>query len=399
MVRSRDETMNITILTAGSRGDVQPYVALGLGLQARGHTVRLVTFEGFREFVESYQLPFAPIRPPAEALETRADWQAWQQVEDRPLRFVVRLRRITHSLRLALAEMLTESWTACQGSEAIVSSLTGFGGPHIAEKLKVPHVWALLQPVSRTRAFPHFMTPARVSLGPWLNQLTYQCADQVFWRLFRWPVNRLRERVLDLPPLRRPGPHSILGQTRSPVVYGFSPTVVPPPPDWAGHAEVAGYWHLGRPPGWRPPDDLVDFLQGGPTPIYVGLGAMRVRDHAGAFDQLLEAVARRQKRAVVLLDEDDPCRAVLPAWAFGVASVPYDWLFPQVAAMALLHCANPGRSEAATSARIRPPRPAHRTRPPPADSPAPRQPARSARAERSARTRARRSRSWRCGPA
>jgi sterol 3beta-glucosyltransferase len=52
--------MQITILTYGSRGDVQPYVALGLGLQRAGHRVRLAAPEGFEGFVTGYGLDFAP---------------------------------------------------------------------------------------------------------------------------------------------------------------------------------------------------------------------------------------------------------------------------------------------------------------------------------------------------
>ncbi len=50
--------MRLTIPTTGSRGDVQPYVALGLGLQAAGHRVRLATHADFESFVRGYGLDF-----------------------------------------------------------------------------------------------------------------------------------------------------------------------------------------------------------------------------------------------------------------------------------------------------------------------------------------------------
>ncbi len=53
--------MQITILTVGSRGDVQPFIALGLGLQQAGHTVQLATHSPFQAMVHSYGLEFAPI--------------------------------------------------------------------------------------------------------------------------------------------------------------------------------------------------------------------------------------------------------------------------------------------------------------------------------------------------
>ena len=54
--------MKITILTAGSRGDTQPYVALGLALQKAGHSVRIATFGNFKTLVECSGLEFFPVR-------------------------------------------------------------------------------------------------------------------------------------------------------------------------------------------------------------------------------------------------------------------------------------------------------------------------------------------------
>ncbi|PKO05724.1 MAG: hypothetical protein CVU41_10725 [Chloroflexi bacterium HGW-Chloroflexi-3] len=54
--------MNIVIPTIGIRGDVQPYIALSLGLQKSGHAVTLVSHPCMRTLVESYSVKFAPIR-------------------------------------------------------------------------------------------------------------------------------------------------------------------------------------------------------------------------------------------------------------------------------------------------------------------------------------------------
>src|SRR5690606_32740434 len=69
-----DTAMQITILTYGSRGDVQPYVALGLGLQRAGYRVRLAAPEGFAAFVTGYGLGFAPLAgDPAELSQIFVD--------------------------------------------------------------------------------------------------------------------------------------------------------------------------------------------------------------------------------------------------------------------------------------------------------------------------------------
>ena len=46
---------------AGSRGDVQPYIALGLGLRAAGHDVRLATHAIFADWIAGYGLEFSPV--------------------------------------------------------------------------------------------------------------------------------------------------------------------------------------------------------------------------------------------------------------------------------------------------------------------------------------------------
>jgi UDP:flavonoid glycosyltransferase YjiC (YdhE family) len=246
--------------------------------------------------------------------------------------------------------MLMEYWIACQGTDVIISSLSGFGGPHIAEKLNVPHFWALLQPVSRTRAFPHFMTPATVRLGSRINQLTYRCAERIFWWLFKWPINHLRQQVLGLPALSRPGPYGLLGKTRYPVLYGFSPSVIPKPVDWNEHTHVTGYWFLDHPNDWRLPEDLVAFLQAGSAPIYLGLGRMHIRDPAAHLELMLEVLSRLQKRAVVLSTGLDLHQSDLPNSVFSVDSVPHDWLFPHMSV--IVHHGGAGTTASALRAGI-----------------------------------------------
>lgn len=58
------------------------------------------------------------------------------------------------------------------------------------------------------------------------------------------------------------------------MVYGFSPNVVPRPPDWGDHIKITGYWFLDSEAGWQPPTDLADFLAAGPPPVFVGFGSI-----------------------------------------------------------------------------------------------------------------------------
>lgn len=66
-------SLNIVVQVVGSRGDVQPFVALGNELQRSGHRVRLATHDTFKSFVTSAGLEFYPIGGDPAAL--MAVWQ------------------------------------------------------------------------------------------------------------------------------------------------------------------------------------------------------------------------------------------------------------------------------------------------------------------------------------
>ncbi len=53
--------MRITILAIGSRGDIQPYIALSKGLREAGHSVRLATHAAFATLVRSHAIEFSPL--------------------------------------------------------------------------------------------------------------------------------------------------------------------------------------------------------------------------------------------------------------------------------------------------------------------------------------------------
>lgn len=63
------KSLRITCLTIGSRGDVQPYIALCKGLQAEGHHVRIATHAEFEPWIRKHKIDFAPVDgDPAELM-------------------------------------------------------------------------------------------------------------------------------------------------------------------------------------------------------------------------------------------------------------------------------------------------------------------------------------------
>ena len=262
--------MRITILTFGSRGDVQPLVALGRGLKDQGHDVRLATHDVFRGFVESNGLSFAPVAGnPVELLSSPVG-RAWVKAGRNPFKFLRNFVRLT---RPSLPQVLNDSLAASEGSDLIIYSVLSHAGYHIAEKMGIPSIAAGLQPMTPTSAFPSIGSPGDIGL-PWLNRLGYFVVRQALWQPFRRTVNDWREHELGLPRLPFLGPYGTERLETSLTVYGYSPSVLPKPQDWGPRVHVTGYWYLDHSHDWRPPERLARFLSEGGPPVYVGFGSM-----------------------------------------------------------------------------------------------------------------------------
>jgi sterol 3beta-glucosyltransferase len=323
--------MRITILAAGSRGDVQPYVALGMGLQQAGHEVRLVASSDFEAFIESRGLGFfsagVDMRRLLQAEEARATLAAERST----------LRGLWQTFREwqpAIERIQECMWQASQEAQAIVFSTLGMGAYHIAERLRLPCCWALTFPMfGRTRTRPNPLLPA-LPLGGGYNLLTHIFVERFWQQLVGRAYNSWRQAQLDLPliPLRR-WPYTQLHGQPVPLLYSYSPAVVPRPPDWSEHAHVTGYWFLDHSPDWRPPADLLGFLESGPPPVYVGFGSMNTRDPEGTSRIVLDALKRSGQRGVIAMGWGGLSQLALPDQVLVVESVPHDWLFPRMAAV------------------------------------------------------------------
>jgi UDP:flavonoid glycosyltransferase YjiC (YdhE family) len=339
--------MRITILTVGSRGDVQPYVALGVGLKGAGHDVRLATHEPFRDFVASNGLEFAPLGADPKQILAGREGQSWLQSGDSLIRFVGRFLRLFRPL---LERNLAYTSAACVGSEAIVYSPLAFAGQHVAEALGVPSYQAAVQPATPTREFPIFPLAGKRSWGGTYNRLSYTLYEQAAWQGLRAVVNRWRKEVLGLPKFPVIAPFKQYRESGVPHLYAFSAAVVPKPSDWPDWHHIAGYWFLDRPAAWQPSADIVDFLDAGPPPVYVGFGSMIAKDPAELFDVALAALRRTGQRGVLSTGWMGADHAHLPDDVFGIESIPHDWLFPKM--KAVVHHGGAGTTAAGLRAGV-----------------------------------------------
>jgi sterol 3beta-glucosyltransferase len=322
--------MRIALLCVGSRGDVQPYIALGRGLQDAGHAVRLATHAEFGPFVQEHGLEFALLEGNPRAVLESNTGQAWQKSSSNPLQYLQNLRRVAAPL---LRQLLVDCRAASHDADVILYSvLAVFPALSVAEKHQIPAVAAYLQPDTLTRAFPNYRfppPPARLGPGRALyNQATYGLMRQLYWLFLRDLINQAREAALRLPALPRWAPRS-----RGLHLYGYSRYVLPKPRDWSAREQVTGYWVLAERQGWTPPPALVEFLAADPPPVYVGFGSMNNRDPQAVTEMVLDALTRTGQRGVLATGWGGLRAQDLPDTVCPIGDVPHEWLFPRVAAV------------------------------------------------------------------
>jgi UDP:flavonoid glycosyltransferase YjiC (YdhE family) len=203
----------------------------------------------------------------------------------------------------------------------------------IAEKLGIPAYPAYLQHVHTTAVYPSAMMPAAPWLGGVYNRLTYALGGELFWWAMRPIISAWRQERLGLPALPRRSQFAAWIREPKPCFYGFSPTVVPRPPEWGDHIHITGYWFLPAPASWQPPAGLADFLAAGPPPVFVGFGSMTGRNPEQMAELVLAALARSRQRGLLLTGWGGLKPGDLPGDVYAIEAAPFDWLFPRVAAV------------------------------------------------------------------
>lgn len=308
-----------TILVFGTRGEVQPLVALGLGLQAAGHPVKFVTQADFYDFVTGRGVPCVPIHFDLRRIE-----------KTRSAEGTYGIFTTFQLARQAARQALREIWEACQDTEALILGDMGIiPGWHVMEKLRVPTYVA------------HFF-PEDICQRIWQRSLDNRLGalkQKVVFGLTAWLVlkpfiNAWRQQTLGLPKVSRlKGDIRDYAALAAPMLHAYSPTVFPKPDDWADTDHVTGYWFLERPADWAPSAELATFLAAGPPPVYVGFGSVSFQDMRKMTDVVLAALAQTGQRGILAAGWSNlGQRPIFPANVLAIEGAPHDWLFPQCAA-------------------------------------------------------------------
>ena len=321
---------HITLVTTGSRGDIQPYIALGLGLVSSGHTVKLATNRIYADWIQEQGLEFGHIEGDPMAMVQGQQGREWVETGRRGLGFLRGFRQFMDPL---LHQATADVLAACEGTDLILfSGIAFYAAYSVAEKLGLPFVQAYLQPIHPTGEFPSAVFPTRRQGGKLFNYATHFLGGQAFWQVTRPILNDIRGEMLGLRPFSIPGPFLSMLRHRLPIIHGYSPTVLPKPKNYNEASFVTGFWFMAE-ESYNPPSELANFLSAGPPPVYIGFGSMTGNDPERLTRIVLEGLRLSGRRGVLLSGWAGLADGDLPNSILRLDNVPHDWLFPRMAAI------------------------------------------------------------------
>ncbi|WP_454788889.1 glycosyltransferase [Mycolicibacterium lutetiense] len=319
----------IAIIAIGSHGDVAPLTGVGARLQRAGHRVIVVAYQAFADLVTACGLEFRGLADDLDDISADlADVSARQAAKAMGAFLSPRGMQVLGDR--VLAAVRDESLDAL-----LLSPFAELAGHPLADALDVPAIGVRLQPFSATSDYPPAVLGAWTA-GRFGNRAAARIGEAMIDGLYGRAVNHFRAQ-LGQPKASARSLRRRRSDARWPILYGYSPAVLPRPSDWRPGIEVVGYWWPARPTGWQPPAELAEFLDAGPPPVIIGFGSTV---NSSAEGQRLSTLVTQAVRAA-------GARAVIQAgWAgldasgddvIAVGDVPHDWLFARAAAV-VHHC-------------------------------------------------------------
>lgn len=313
--------MRVVIPAVGTRGDVQPYVALGIGLHEAGHEVCIATLTAFESFVTDAGLEFAPLR--GEFLELINTPEGKKALTGgNPL-------GVFGKVMPMLRTMLDDVLEASRGADVLVYHPKTLASEHVALALGVPAIRASVVPLyTPTTAFAIPVIRGGKNMGAVLNRWSWGAFLLGVYAPYRKMIDEWRATSLALPSAKvQP---AVVAET----LYGYSEHIVPRPDDWPSDVVVTGSWFLDAEAGWEPSADLVQFLREGEPPVYVGFGSMPSGDPAETTRMVIESLRAAGVRGLIatglggLAGFDSDAEDILV-----IDAAPHSWLFPRMAAI------------------------------------------------------------------
>lgn len=346
--------MRIGMAMVGSRGDIQPFVALAHELVSAGHEVAIASNADAAELVAASGARFEPIDMDVHEMLSSPQGQR--------LLSTGKTRKFLDFANQTLAAAGDSAGQgvlrAAKGADAFVAGL-GIDDYAIAagEALGLPVLIGYLAPWLPTAEYPQIMMsrtrPLSRSLGRRLNVASHRITEWAYWRGRRNHINAFR-RSLGLADAKL----SIVtaaSRLGTPALIAYSAALHPAARDWHPGTVLTGYWRLSprareRLGESQPPPGLADWLDAGEPPVFIGFGSMPILDPAPVIEAAAEAARRTRSRILIGAGWTELARAgtALPEYMHMVGDVNHDWLFPRC--RAVIHHGGTGTTGAGLTA-------------------------------------------------
>jgi sterol 3beta-glucosyltransferase len=322
--------MKVVLLALGSRGDVQPMVALGKALQSAGKPVMVVALREFAPLVEAAGLLFMPIDATFEDTGPAAAETARKMAGGgRSYHRAVSAGLADIAPQVAGAEM-----AAVEAGDLVVGGVLSIDDAVALQEARgCLAVHVLTAPILPTACGPSAVFAIRPQGRSALNRWVGRAALAAGAPMLTTTGSHLRDQ-LNLPRTRALGFVKMLQTV--PTLLTTSPLVTPPPGDWPGNICQTGIW-FDESPAWDPPADLREFLAAGDAPVFIGFGSMPSADPSADVKLMMHAARQAGRRAVIRpsygwCEPQDP-PGDSPQDVYLLREAPYRWLFPQMAAI------------------------------------------------------------------
>lgn len=320
--------MKITILTLGTRGDVQPYVALGEELIQRNHQVTLCTGSSFKDFVESKGINFYPASIDFMEIVKTEIGKSIMNGGGNLFKILKYSKEVIFPL---YRKTFDDFLAATKNSDLIIYHPKAISATDIAQYYNVPCLALppvpILFPITE---FPNLAVSPTKNLGSFFNRLSYSVIKYGESSSLK-DINDFRKNVLHLPKRKLGSLASSINGKPIPILYPISPSLFTDVSSWNGHVSLTGFFYMKVNEGSLP-EHLQDFINQGKPPIAISFSSMPMKNPEMFKKLLIDALERTDNRAVLLsgvsglssLDPESTHSRILT-----VESASHRLLFPQ----------------------------------------------------------------------
>lgn len=316
--------MRIAIFTLGSRGDVQPYVALGVEALKYNHEVVICTGESFKSFIEDNNIEFAKADLDLMAL---LQTEEGQEVFNNGTKHIIKaMKYAKEKVNPAYRKTMEQFYNCAKNADIIIYHPKSFGAQDLALKLDIPCICISPVPfIYPIEEFPNLVVYSQGSLGKYINKLTYipiKYADASNIK----EINDFRKNVLNMPT-RKSGIYAYnINNKPIPIVYPISKYLFEDVKTWDNRVYLPGFIFLENKEE-KLDKEIYEFISKGSKPIVVSFSSMPIKNPHKFKETLVKALSKSNNRAIVLtgvsgmnFENEENILAV--------SSAPHNMLFP-----------------------------------------------------------------------